>query len=311
MRKLLPCWVASAFLCIYLFAYVEPSFSGSAEEWTPEKLVAAHVKSVGRPALLAKIQSRMFLGTSSVEFIQGMRGGQKGTSMFVSQGPKLAIVMKYGDVNYPGEYFAYDGKDVTVGLINPGQRSPIGDFVFRFTKLVKGGFLGGALTSSWPLLDIKNKNVAMKYRKAKVEGRELHELEYHPRSGFGDLRILMYFDMTTFRHVRTEYKVHSYNDSSIKGESPDGVSPDVQMNDPDLPITTGIGQNPQDSYFSLVEKFEDYKREGGLMLPHQYILEYSDEGAGRQTFIGHWFVNIEKWAFNAPNLDQKLFRAHK
>jgi hypothetical protein len=311
MRNILSLNIASAFLCICLFAHSQPSFGGD-EVLTPEKLVAAHVKSVGRPALLAKIQSRTFLGTSNVEFIQGMSGARKGTAMFVSEGPKLAIVMKYDDNTYPGEYFAYDDKEVTVGYMTPGQRSPLGDFVFRFSKLVKGGFIGGALTSSWPLLDLKNKNVAMKYRKTKVEGRELHELEYHPRSGFGDIKIRMYFDLTTFRHVRTEYKVQTSNDSSHKDNNDfsDGSSDSAKMKDPDNPKAVGIGESPKESYYTLVEKFEDYKRVGGLMLPHRYLLEYSAE-ANNTAFIGNWFVNIDKWAFNAPFMDQKLFRAYK
>jgi hypothetical protein len=248
--------------------------------------------------------------------------------MFLSQGSKLAMVMKYDDASYPGEYFAYDGKDVTVGHMSPGQRSPVGDFIFRFNKLVKGGFLGGALTSSWPLLDVKNKNVDMKYRKAKVEGRELHELEYHPRSGFGDIKIRMYFDLTTFRHVRTEYKVQASNDSSFRADktvaggssstqmtadavpSSGGLSTVDERGNAPAPTPGGIGVSHPDSYYTLVEKFEDYKRVGGLMLPHRYAIEYSVEGSG-EAFIGRWFVNVEKWAFNAPNVDQKLFKALK
>jgi len=35
--------------------------------------------------------------------------------------------MKFSDVKYPGEYFAYNGKDTTVGYISPDRnpRSPI------------------------------------------------------------------------------------------------------------------------------------------------------------------------------------------
>jgi hypothetical protein len=337
MRRILSYCLAPVFMFVGVLTYSELSWGSNVEEMTPEKLVEEHVKSVGRPAYLAKIQSRTFLGLSNVEFIQGMNGARKGTSMFISEGPKLGIVMKYDDVKYPGEYFAYDGKDVTVGYMIPGQRSPIGDFIFRFNKLVKGGFVGGALTSSWPLLDIKNKNVVMKYRKTKVEGRELHELEYHPKTGFGDIKIRMYFDLTTFRHVRTEYKVQTSNDSSVSLTKTDSIpgNPDqsatISSGDPSTSVrasreadaknetpeayalssrTGGIGQARPEFYYTLVEKFEDYRREGGLMLPHRYVLEYSAEGSG-QPFIGHWFININKWAFNAKYVDQKLFRAYK
>ena len=66
-----------------------------------------------------------FVGTTSVQFIQGMYGSMSGSSMLVSDGNKMSIVLQYGDINYPKEYFAYDGKEVSVGYINPGQMSPL------------------------------------------------------------------------------------------------------------------------------------------------------------------------------------------
>jgi hypothetical protein len=333
----------------FQIALSERSFGNDLEGMTPEKLIAAHVKSIGSPALLAKIQSREFLGTSNVEFISGMNGIMKGTSMFISEGPKLGIVMKYSDNKYPGEYFAYDGKDVTVGNMSPGQRSPIGDFLFRFNKIIKGGFISGTMTSAWPLLDMKDKKVDVKYRRTKVEGRELHELEYHPKTGFGDMRIRMYFDLTTFRHVRTEYKVRASNDAAVLGDqlatagassssSSDPTSNAIVVYNSQMrggPTDTteydatsainnasanngrsastqmgGIGRDNDVSYYTLVEKFEDYKRVGGVMLPHRYMLDYSLEGNG-QPFIGHWTVVVDQWKFNAANVDQKLFRALK
>ena len=47
----------------------------------------------------------------------------------------------------------------------------------------------------------------MKYGEAKVEGRKLHMIEYRPKNRLGDVKIKLYFDWDTFRHVRTEYNV--------------------------------------------------------------------------------------------------------
>jgi hypothetical protein len=304
------CFKLYVLLCFSFFvAQQQKSYANSNEEMTAEKLVAAHVKSIGSSALLAKVQSRSFVGSANVDFILGNTGNLKGNSMFVSQGSNLAISLKYGDTNYPGEYFAYDGKAVTVDHIRPGQKSPIADFLFRFNKIMKGGFMGGSLSTSWPLLDIKSKNVDMKYRKTKIDGIERHELEYHPRDGFGDMKIRMYFDLNTFQHVRTEYRVRVKDDATVGN-----VATFDQMGDSaSVKATIGgnmmIGQARPDTYYTLIEKFDDYKKVSGMMLPHRYILEYSMEGAG--SFIANWTLNVIKWAFNAPNLNPKIFQAQK
>lgn len=80
-----------SFLCLSLFvSKTEKSYANSNEDLTPEKLVAAHVKSIGDQALLATIQSRMFVGSTNVDFIQGSYNGTlKGNALFISEGPKL------------------------------------------------------------------------------------------------------------------------------------------------------------------------------------------------------------------------------
>jgi hypothetical protein len=308
--KKIPYFLVVLFVGAALFtALSEKSFAGKNDDMTAEALVAAHVKSIGSPALLAKVQSRTFVGASNVDFVLGGTGNLKGNSMFVSKGSNLALALTYKDTNYPGEYFAYDGKEVTVKHIQPGQKSPIADFIFRFSKIMKGGFIGGTLSQSWPLLDIQNKNVDMKYRKTKVDGIERYELEYHPRDGFGDVKIRMYFDMTTFQHVRTEYTVRHRDDASVGN----AATFDRYGDSASVKASGGgnmmMGQARPDSYYTLIEKFEDYKKVGGLMLPHRYILDYTMSGSG--SFVANWTMNVIKWGFNAPNLDQKIFQAEK
>lgn len=288
-------------LCLSFFvAAPQNSRANNNEDLTAEKLITAHLKSLGNPAYLKKVRSRMFLGNTNVDFILGNTGNLKGNSMFITQGTKLGIVLRYLDTNYPGEYFAFDGKDVTVATISPGRKSPIGDFLFRFDKVIKGGFLGGTLTSSWPLLDNKDIDADLKCREVKKEGRRLYELEYHPRKGFGDMKICMYFDPKTFQHVRTEYSVQNRNDSSV----------DHNFMEAETANFGAIGQARFDSYYTLVEKFEDYRKVGGMTLPYRYILDYSQSG-GAGSFIARWTVNVGKWVFNAPNIDPKVFQAEK
>lgn len=297
-------------LCFSLFiAQSKISYAASNEDLSAEQLVAAHVKSIGRLEYIAKIKSRTFVGTTGVEFIQGMNGELKGTSMFVSQGSSLAIVAKYQDINYPGEYLAYDGKAVSVGYMKPGQRSPLADFIFRFNEVAKEGFLGGTLSGSWPLLDIKKSDPDLKCRKTKVEGKELYELEYRPKNMRSDLKIRMYFDPETFRHVRTEYKVRIRDDASVGNtEVVDQLGEQSAIKSASPNARMQIGSSRADSIYELVEKFGDFKKIGGIVVPHRYELDYSAEGAS--TFIGHWILNAGKWGFNQV-FDEKIFQAQK
>lgn len=171
--------------------------------------------------------------------------------------------------------------------------------------------LGGVLSGAWPLLDIQKRQVDLKYKKTKVDGRELLDLEYHPKTGFGNIKIHMFFDPTTFQHVRTEYRVRTQDDATINNQvTRDPYADKATVNATNSRGGMDIGQSREDSIYLLVEKFEDYKKVGSMMLPHRYILEYSLEGSGH-PFVGHWTLNVGKWAFNVQNLDQKIFQAQK
>jgi hypothetical protein len=277
-------------------AALPQSGSAQAQSVTAENVVERHLQSIGNPGVLAALKSRAFVGTASVNFIQGAHGSMKGASMFVSEGNKLGIALKYGDLAYPGEYFAYDGKDVSVGYISPGQRSPLADFLFRYNGLLKEGLFGGALGGGWPLLHLKEKQAKLKYQEATVEGRRLHELEYKPKKGIGDIKISLYFDPETFHHVRTEYRLRIRDDMSA---APGGEQSGRFVLREGLP----------DSIYVLVETFDDFKQTGSVTLPHRYGIDYSLEGQG-PAFIGKWELRADQWAFDKP-YDQQIFKAQK
>lgn len=319
------CFLLVAF-CIFA---IQPLQSYAAEDITAEQLIAAHLKSIGSPALRAKVKSLTFGGTSTVKFIQGIQGTSTGVSMLVSEGPKMGIILKFPDKNnYPGEYFAYDGKDVTVGHIRPGVKSPIADFVFRFHKIMKEGLVGGVYSTAWPLLNIKDKASDLKCRKTKIENRELYELEYRPSDPIGYMKIKMYFDPATFRHVRTEYKVRTnedvtttanpaqYDPSISSGDIVDDPSGRGRIISPDKvqQIAAGdfiLGKVRGESIYILTEKFDDFKKIGGLTMPHRYELDYEIEGTAQSGFIANWTLEAQQWGFNMANLDEKLFQAEK
>ncbi len=312
----------TALLGCLCLALTSPAILNSKDQvLNPEALVAEHLKSLGKPESVATIKSRLLFGDTSVDFIQGARGNLGGGQfIFASEGPRLGIVMKYGDINYPGEYFAFDGQEVTVGYVSPGQRSPVADFIFRYNSIVKEGFLGGVLSVSWPLLDIAKNQPSFKYSPGTLDGHPVHELEYRPQKSTGNLSIKLYFDEKTFRHIRTEYSVRIKNDltamrrSSVPGRVPDdapaptGAGPQQRSIDGSAGPT--VFESAPDSIYLLVEKFDNFSDVGGLTLPFSYTLEYSVEGHG-SSFLARWRMKSNGTVTNNGQISPEFFRAQK
>ena len=292
------------FLFSILFVVAFQLHGVCADDLSPEKLIAAHLKSIGlRGASASQIKSIVFIGTADADLNQGIVAKMNGFASFVSQGTKTSLVMKFPDPNYPEEHFAYDGKSVTVQNIQPGIKTPFADFIVVYNKIMKNGLLGGVFSNAWPLLDIKrSKPSFMEVSKKTVDKTELYMLEYRPKDRHGDMKIRMFFDQETFRHVRTEYKVSLNNDAS-SGTYGD---PDAD-GDRDIPAIYGLGTGS--TFYTLVEKFGNFKEVGPLTMPHSYELDFELDGTARSAFVGKWKINVLQIGFNEEKIDQNLFKA--
>jgi hypothetical protein len=299
--------------CIFILALVVQfsiTFSGSEnsfakdKELKPEEVLAAHLKSIGNPSVLAGIKNRGLSGTGSVEFILGGTGKMAGQALVISAGSSLGIIMRFGGLEYPGEYFAYNGNEVTVGHISPGQRSPLADFIYRYNGLMKECLLGGVLSSGWSLLNVEQRKPTLRYDQAKIDGRELHQIEYIPKEGLIGMKIKLYFDKETFRHVRTEYRLKVQGEQALQADT----APLVRGAKEPITRPAGIQDAIPDSNYVLLEKFDNFQDENGLMLPHSYAIEYSLEGQG-SSFLAHWKINASQFIHNGK-IDQSFFTAH-
>ncbi|MBN2242116.1 MAG: hypothetical protein JW793_05455 [Acidobacteria bacterium] len=284
---------------------------------TPEELVQKHLKALASPEKLAAIKSWGVSGKAAVEFIQGATGKiTNGYFMCVSDGPKVGLRLQFTDINYPGEYFAYDGSEVTVGHITPGQKSPLADFIFRHNAVMKEGFLGGVMTTAWPLLNTGAEKPRMNLARSSIDGKDYYELEYGtPGKRAGNMTVKLYFD-ENFLHRRTEYRVRVADDLTATGnivsrgggnlvtspEEPTGRPADRAPGDT---ITGSVA----DSIYLLVETFDNYAVVGGVALPQRYGLEYSVEGQAA-TFLAKWAAQTEYFVNNGQ-VDQSFFIAQK
>jgi hypothetical protein len=260
------------------------SVSAQDKKMTAEELVARHLESIGAAEARAKAETRVASGVAKLIIRIGGAANTDGQAMMVSSGAKFRFGLKFGLADYPGEDMAFDGAKTATGFLTQGRRSNLSVFLNSQNLPLKEGLLGGALSTTWPLLRLDQSQPKLDYRGLKkVDGRQLHEIGYRPRRGSNDLKVLLYFDPETFRHVKTKY---SFEISATIGA----------RDDPN--------QNPE-SHYSLTEDFDDFRAVDALRLPHKYRLQYSAESKNGSALYD-WSVTINQIAHNTK-IDDEVF----
>jgi hypothetical protein len=241
-----------------------------------EEVIAKHLESVGPAETRASIKTRIVVGTVLAALHAPHNANFAGTVIMASDGNKNFIGMQFENSGYAQEKFASDGQDVTIGLTTPGNRSNLGDFLLTHKDAVKLGLLGGTLSSAWPLLNAIDPKIKLSYAGTKkINGIQAIEIKLTPKSG-SDLQMSLFFDQESYRHIRTEY---------------------TRL------ISAGIGGgidasgSQRASRYRITEDFSDFKKEGGLTLPHTYKLSAEfDTRAG--TYAGDWEMKFTRFDFN-------------
>lgn len=249
------------------------------EKLTAEQVVAKHLEAIGAAETRESIKTRIITGTAAAVFRAPSIGRAEGQAVLASQGEKSLFGIAFSNLSYAQEKFGYDGDKVTVGYVEAGKRTPLGDFIRTNKDIVGQGLLGGALSEAWALEYLADRKPKLEYGGLKKMGdRQVHEVKYSPRGG-SDLRISLFFDAETFQHVRTEYK---RNVAAQMGGSMDGAK---------------MGQ--RESRYKMVEEFADFKKEGGLTLPHGYKISLEMDTSGG-TFRADWEIKLTQFSFNQP-----------
>jgi hypothetical protein len=119
-----------------------------------------------------------------------------------------------------------------------------------------------------------------------IGGKDLLALKYTPRKGT-DLKITIFFEPDTFRHVRTEYSQTIYPNDQAR-----------------IPVLAGrlppdTNQRASNAHISAVEEFSDFKEEQGLYLPHSYKFQLSIQSDIRPALID-WTIDLSDFFFSAP-----------
>jgi hypothetical protein len=253
---------------------------------TPEELIAKHLASIGAPEV-RNAKTRVALGSVVYKILVGGSGQANGKTVFVSDGVKRQIMMKIDDRNYRGEQWIFNGDKCQVSFsLTQQRRSQIGEFLYYQDTPQREGLLGGLLTSSWPLLDPSVRQAKLTYKGLKkVDGRDLHDLIYHPKKST-DYEIHLYFDPETFRHVMTVYTIQIQPGTRFNGD------------------TMNVRQTPE--RHRIEERFSDFKQFDGLTLPTHYDLQYTQELQTGGTTLFEYDITLNQIT-NNEGVDPKNF----
>ena len=241
-----------------------------------DEIIAKHLEAIGGTETLQSVSSRVSTGTVVVTFREPGTGQLGGRVVLASEGPKQMMAMAFDNAtNYPHERIGFDGKDVSGGYVHPGSRSSLGDFLLTNQAILKQGLWGGELSQSWLLLNPNRKVKVEAGGMKKIGDRQAYQLKCYPSGS--DLKISMYFDAETFHHLRTEYE------RSVIAQM--GGTPETSA-------------NQSETRYKLVEEFSDFKKEGGLTLPHAYKINL-DITTGRAGAVkAQWDLSLSDFKFN-------------
>ena len=252
----------------------------------PAELVAKHLESIAPADARGKISSARIKGAFEVTVKEGGQGQSTGRVVLASQGNRNAVTMAFDSGEQP-QAFAFDGNKTTVTQYSPGRHTPLEAFFHEHQEIVKDGLVTGTLSNSWPLLNLQEKNPKLEYiGLKKIDGREVHAVRYTPRKG-SELKITLFFELETFRHVRTEYEQTVYASETRRIAGGGGG----------LPPATNARQSAQQ--LKAFEDYSDFKPEGGLTLPHTYKFELEVRSQTRPILLTLVF-NLSEFSFNSP-----------
>lgn len=269
---------------LFAAAAVAGSTPASDDKITAEQILTKHLESIGTAEARAAITSRLELGTVTSTLLIGGSGQIKGNAVIASTGSKCLFGAVFTNQEYPHDKMAFNGKQLTIAELSPGNYSRLASFFKRYEMPFREGLFTGTLSSTWPLLNKADWNSTFKYAGTrKIDGHEVYVLKYQAKNDAG-LKTSLYFDAETFRHVRTEYERHQTQQ---------------------MPTQPGVTQQQGDAIVKMIEEFSDFKTEGGLTLPHRYKLQLSLESL-KERFLQDWDFTLTKFVFNRPMADDEF-----
>jgi hypothetical protein len=251
-------------LAVFVALVALLSVSSAKDEVQVADVVKQNLNSIGTAQARTAVKNRAVEGTVQFRILNGGAGTQDGKEILLSEGDKLVSLLKLPNPSYHGERFVSDGKKTAITQLKPAVYSNLGQFVQTHNEILTEGLWGGTLSTGWALADLDAHKAKLKYQGLKkVDGRELHRVDYLPRHS--DLQIQLYFEPDTFRHVLTVYEL------TIK---------------PQMGLTEQETAQQQETHYRLEERFADFKSTDNVTLPGKWTIQFTSEVPEARTIGG-------------------------
>jgi hypothetical protein len=274
------CRVAACF--VVAAASAVPPAQAKEPKLTAEDVVTGHLLALGPAEVRSATRSRIAEGSVALKILVGGTAHLTGRALLYSEPGTQRINLRFDEPNYYGESFTLVGDKSDAGFAQPSRRSPIGSFFATYDDSLREGILTGALSTSWALLDVAARGAKLKYDGIKkVDDKPLHQITYQPKKKKSEMRILLFFDPETFRHVRTTY--------TLTIPAPMGAT-----------ITESSQQ--QDSHYNLEETFDGFQQVEGLTLPTQWTLRFGSE-EGTRSSLWKFDTAVQRFRINLATGD--------
>ncbi len=275
--KYLSYYGSRLFTLFFIAALVSLASAQDKTKLKAEDIWAKHIESIGSKDAIAAAVNRKIEGSATVRNLRVTKATVTGGAFLASAAGKQVTLMAFQTSNpgdYSGERINFDGKKLEITLVTASERSPTGTFIFQYPEISKGYIFGGTLFSSWSLLDAAKVSKFELQGKEKIDGVETYKMKFVPKGGTS-LTIKMFFDATTFRHIRTEY---------TRTETAGTVRSDE-------------GRLNENRY-KLIEDFADFSKVNDLMLPTSYKVTYRFETAQRANEF-EWSMKLTRFSFDS------------
>ena len=243
----------------------------SADELTIEAILKNHGETVGSESDRKRAGSRIAIGKSEFELTLPSWSAA-GKVVFASDDRNIMLISSFDVAEYPFEKIGLFNGKIDIPFTTPGSRSPMGSYLLLNDNIVSEKLFGGVISSGWKMLNPAPVLDRMRLAGTKkVGGREAYVIRYNAKgNASADSGIDLFFDAKNFRHVRAEYRQKI---------------PEKYF------YRMGIfGNQEGENMNQLIEEFGDFRKTGGLELPHKYTVKLIIDGRSgtkefRWTFV--------------------------
>ena len=260
-----------------------------AQKPSADEIIAKHRASFGNADDIAKTKLRFAAGSGQL-VIMPNRGPNtvNVTAYFASNSDDLKFMLTTEIWTVRKERIGIFSNKINIPSRDSNQpQGPLSDFLNNYDRTLTDRIFGGPVFSRWAFLSstpLKGKFETE--GKKRIGDRETWVVRYRPKDELTlGSWIKLYFDVDSFRLLRTEYRQKetdigfSYTEGAVIKNFPLPSSP-----------AGGMGWNG----WTLIEDFSDYRVEAGVMLPHKYTLSLSsDSNAG--TYLYDYSIAITEY----------------